>query len=326
MKTFLVTGGNGYIGSHMSQWLSQQGFDVVILDDHSTSPENEVHNYGIFYRGDISDEKLVSDILRTHKIDGVFHFAAKAIVVESEEKPFDYFFHNVTKSTNFFKVLVDNSIKNIVFSSTCSTYGVESLDGLLSEDNEQNPTNAYAVSKKLVEDVLVYLSHKYKINVALLRYFNVAGSSPKLDIGENHDPETHLIPSLCLSHIKGESMKFKLYGDQYPTEDGTCVRDYIHVCDLARAHELAFNFINKEKGLHVFNLGSGKGYSVKEVLQSFEKITGQELGYEICPPRENDPPRLVCDITKAAKLLGFSPKYNLDDCIEHSLGYLKSKG
>jgi UDP-glucose 4-epimerase len=321
---FLVTGGNGYIGSHMCKHLHRLGHEVIVLDDHSTSPHEATHAYGKFYEGDISDKNFVGGILARHRVDGVFHFAARSVVSESEDKPFMYFNDNTNKSTMFFEALTRNGIKNIVFSSTSSTYG-HTQEEFLSEESMQNPSNAYAVSKKLLEDVLRYVSSKYQTGVAVLRYFNVAGSDPDLDIGENHEPETHLIPNLCLSHIRGKEMSFKLFGDDHPTPDGTCIRDYIHVCDLVKAHFQAYEYLAKKPGFHVFNLGSGRGFSVKEVITAFEKVTGTKLNYETAPARREDPPRLVCQVDKAARELGFKNEYGLEDCIRHTLSYLKKR-
>lgn len=322
-QTFLVTGGNGYIGSHMCQYLHKQGHTVLVLDSHITSPQNPVHSYGQFFRGDISDESVVKEILNNHKVDGVFHFAARSVVSESEEFPFDYINDNSVKSTRFLKTLVEHGIKKIVFSSTSSVYGAQSDKEKLNEEVLPSPENAYALSKKLVEDNLRYLAGRFSLNVGVLRYFNVAGSDPNLEIGENHHPETHLIPNLCLSHLRSQTLKFKLFGDQHPTSDGTCVRDYIHVCDLVRAHWLTFKYFKNEKSFDVFNLGSGKGFSVLEVLKEFESVVGTKVNYEVVGARAGDPPRLVCDIQKATERLGFSNEYGLKDCIEHCFSYLR---
>ena len=325
MQSFLVTGGNGYIGSHMCKLLHKLGHEVVIIDNHSTSPEEPVHNFGTFFDGDIGDTDFVSEVLSNYKFSAVFHFAALSVVSESELEPFRYFYNNSIQSMVFFETLIEHKIQNIVFSSTSSTYGNNLKLEFLDEEAPQNPSNAYAVSKKLVEDTLTYLAQKYKFNAAILRYFNVAGNDPELVIGENHEPESHLIPSLCLSLINNKTMNFKLFGDKHPTPDGTCIRDYIHVEDLVRAHYLAYENFAKKPGVEVFNLGSGKGYSVKEVMKVFEEVSGAPLKYEICPAREQDPPRLVCQIRKAKTELGFENQFSLRDAIEHTLNYLKKK-
>ncbi len=321
-NSFLVTGGNGYIGSHMCKILHGMGHEVVIIDNHSSSPEEPVHNYGTFYEGDIGDAEFVTEVLKQYQFSAVFHFAALSVVSESEAEPFRYFYNNSIQSMVFFETLIEHKIKNIVFSSTSSTYGNNMTLEFLAEDSPQNPSNAYAVSKKLVEDTLTYLAQKYSFNAAILRYFNVAGSDPALEIGENHEPESHLIPSLCLSFVNKQSTTFKLFGEDHPTPDGTCIRDYIHVEDLVRAHYLAYENFSKKPGVEIFNLGSGKGYSVKEVMKVFEEVTGAPLKFEVCPARKQDPPRLVCQIKKAKTELGFENRYTLKDAIQHTLNYL----
>jgi UDP-glucose 4-epimerase len=310
----------------MCKALHRLGHQVVVLDNHSTSPDQNVHTFGHFYRGDIADGSLVAEVLKKHRFEAVFHFAARSIVNESEEKPFLYLEDNTRKSTLFFESLVKSGVKNLVFSSTSSVYGSQPDTDFLDEDSPTRPSNAYALSKKLLEDVLMYLAPKYGLNVGILRYFNVAGSDPEFEIGENHLPETHLIPRLVLSHLNQEELQFQLFGDQHPTKDGTCVRDYIHVNDLVRAHYRTYEYLLRHPGAPIFNLGSGRGYSVKEVIQVFEKVIGAKIHYVTAPPRHQDPPRLVCRTDKAARELGFTNEYDLEDCVRHCLGYLKSRG
>lgn len=324
-KCFLVTGGNGYIGSHMCKLLSNLGQEVVVIDSYVTSPKQPVHSYGVFYRGDVGDRGFVNQVLSRHSVEAVFHFAARSVVAESEAQPFMYFCDNSQKSTVFLQSVVEHGIKNIIFSSTSSVYGTNTEDDLLNEGLSPRPENAYALSKKLVEDTLEYLTKRYSLNVGVLRYFNVAGSDPTLEIGENHEPETHLIPNLCLSYIKGNQLKFKLFGDQHPTPDGTCIRDYIHVCDLVRAHWLCYEYMLQRRGYEIFNLGSGVGFSVLEVLKEVEAVVNSKIDYDVLDARPGDPPRLVCDIKKAHRALGFENEYNLRQCIATTLDYLRKK-
>ncbi|GAB4011266.1 MAG: UDP-glucose 4-epimerase GalE [Bdellovibrio sp.] len=322
-KTYLVTGGNGYIGSHMCQYLHSLGHKVITIDNFKTSPATEVHQYATFYRCDISDSKKVGEIINKHNPDSVFHFAALALVGESEEKPFLYFEENTIKSIQFFKTCIENGIKNIIFSSTCATYGVpQQLP--ITEKTTQNPINSYGMSKLLIEKYLSDLSRHGFVNTMVLRYFNVAGSDPEFNLGENHDPETHLIPNLCKAFLSGKLNSFKLYGTDYETKDGTCVRDYVHVCDLVEGHYLANNYLQHNPGHHCFNLGSGVGYSNLDVIKTFEEVSGKKLIYEICPRREGDPPELWADVSQAREKLNFVNKFNLKDSITHTLNYLKN--
>ena len=322
---FVVSGGNGYIGSHMCKYLHSLGHNIHIFDNHCTSPKHQVHSYGQFYNLDIGDKAAVAKALqKIGSVDAVFHFAARALVGESEEIPFFYYQENFVKTLHFCEVIIENQIKNFIFSSTCATFGIPDT-ATISESNPQNPINAYGASKKMVEVLLRDLGRKNLLNVSVLRYFNAAGCSPDAEIGENHDPETHLIPNLILAHLAGKQNSFKLFGNQYPTPDGSCVRDYIHVLDLAEAHYLAFEFVKKQKGFHDFNLGSGLGYSVLDVKKEFEAIIQKDLPMEVYPPRPGDPAYLVANSQKALANLNWKTKYTLADCISHSLKYLSRK-
>lgn len=320
MKTYLITGGNGYIGSHMAKLLFELGHQVLIIDNHKTSPTQKTHAYGKFFDFCISDCAKLENLCRNYSVDAVFHFAGSAVVNESELDPIKYFQNNVENSLCFIRTCVKLGIKNFIFSSTCATYGVP-LCPEISEEAIQAPVNVYGQTKLMIESCLKELSRLKLMNVAVLRYFNVAGAHPDKSIGENHNPETHLIPKLVESYLSHGLMPFTIFGDQYKTPDGTCIRDYVHICDLVDGHWQALKYIEKNDGYHPFNLGSGHGYSVKQVLESFEKVVQAKLDVKVGKPREGDPPCLIADIRKATKLLGFKPKYNLDDCIEHAINY-----
>jgi UDP-glucose 4-epimerase len=318
---YLVTGGNGYIGSHMCRYLVELGQEVVNIDNWSTSPQSWVYEKSINIKGDISDQNLIEEIFQKYKIKGIFHFAAKAQVGEGEQIPFYYYEENLINTIKFLEAVTKNFNGPFVFSSTCATFGIpikESLD----EQHPQNPINTYGRTKLLVEGVLKDLTRTNKLRVASLRYFNAAGCYPDGKIGENHDPETHLIPNICLNFLNAKN-QMKIFGDQYPTPDGTCIRDYIHVLDLAKAHFQAIQLLEKKQGFHDFNLGTENGHSVKEVISAFEKVTGKDLPADVVDARPGDPPRLVSNSSKAQKLLNFKTEYTLEDCIQHNLDYLK---
>lgn len=321
-KKFLVTGGNGFIGSHMCKYLHRTGNEVFVIDNHSTSPNYNVHKFGQFYRFDIGDGDELQRFFDKHQIDCIFHFAAKALVGESQLEPIFYFKENISKTLTLLDSCIKNKVRSFVFSSSCATYGDKSDP--ISEESEQTPINSYGLSKLVVEQILRDLSAKNLIDVAVLRYFNASGCSPEAELGENHEPETHLIPNLIKSYLKKEVNKFFIFGTNYSTKDGTCVRDYIHVEDLVRAHSLAANFIGKNRGFYDFNLGSGVGYSVLEVIRAFEKITNAQLDITFGARRPGDPPSLISDPSKAQRVLGFTPEYSLEQSIEHSLNYLSS--
>ncbi len=323
---FLVTGGNGYIGSHMCKLLIQKGHQVTVVDNHSTSPPEPVHKYGQFFRADIGEPEVLREIFQgLSPIDGVFHFAAKALVPESEEKPFFYYRENLQKTLSLLESLCElPRPPQVIFSSTCATFGQPRVEQI-SEEEEQNPINTYGRSKQLIELALKDLSRQGRLHAVVLRYFNVAGSSPELEIGENHEPETHLIPNLCRSALAGGRIPFYLYGSEHPTPDGSCIRDYIHVEDLVRAHFLAFEYLHNNPGYHHFNLGSERGYSVREVIEEFEKVTGHKLEVQVQPARAGDPPRLVASSAKIRAELGFQTQFSLGQMIEHSYNYLKQK-
>ncbi|MCK5882694.1 MAG: UDP-glucose 4-epimerase GalE [Bacteriovoracaceae bacterium] len=324
MRSIVITGGNGYIGSHMCKLMNKKGFDVHIIDNHSTSPQAPVHKYGTFHHFDIADKKRAIELFNKIRPESIFHFAARAVVPESESNPMLYYNENLVKTISLLESAIEGGVKKFVFSSTCATFGEAGSENI-SEDTPQNPINTYGRTKLLMEQVMHDLASKDLLDVIVFRYFNAAGSCPEGTIGENHDPESHLIPNIVRAHLSGGLNNFKIFGDKFNTPDGSCVRDYIHVEDLVMAHFEGFNYLDKNHGFHDFNLGSENGYSVKEVVTAFEDITKKELKKEICDPRPGDPPRLVGDSKKARKELNFKPQYNLGQCIAHTLKYLTTK-
>jgi UDP-glucose 4-epimerase len=324
MESVVVTGGNGYIGSHMCRYLFERGYDVHVVDNHSTSPDSKVHNYAVFHNIDIGNSERMKKLLTDIKPTTIYHFAARAAVSESQADPLLYLNENLVKTVSLLDSAINTGVNKFIFSSTCATFGVP-LEKQINEHHPQKPINTYGLTKLLMEKVMRDLAEKNLMNILVLRYFNAAGCSPDGVIGENHDPEYHLIPNLCLSHLSGGSTPFNLYGEKFDTPDGTCVRDYIHVCDLVEAHYKGAEYLSKNLGFHDFNLGSETGYSVRDVISAFNEITKSELEVQIKDPRPGDPASLVADSQKSRELLGFKPKYSLHDCIEHTLAFLSSK-
>ena len=306
----LVTGGAGYIGSHTVHELVNQGFDVIVFDSLENGhkeflPEN-IH----FFKGNLASLSDIEKVFISHKIDAVIHFAAYALVGESMENPVKYFHNNLAGGINLVKTMLKFNVKNIVFSSTCATYGIpEKLP--LDETHPTNPVNYYGLSKRMFEQVLE--SSKIQgMNYVILRYFNAAGAA--FGIGEKHNPETHLIP-LVLEVALGKKDHVKVFGTDYPTKDGTCIRDYIHVLDLASAHILALKSLWVEKS-GVYNLGTGKGTSVKEVIDICKEVSGKDIKVVEEARRPGDPPELVASPIKAKKELGWEAKHNIKDIIK----------
>lgn len=314
----LVTGGAGFIGSHASKALKAAGHQPIVLDNLRTGHRWAV-KYGPFEHGDILDTDRVASIMRTYQIEAVMHFAALAYVGESISHPDIYYKANVSGSLSLINAMRLASVDKIIFSSTCATFG--NIDNKISESHAQNPINPYGASKLMIERVLRDYAAAYGIGSVALRYFNAAGSDPDGQLGEIHEPETHLIP-ITLFVAAGMREKLKVFGADYDTEDGTCIRDYVHVCDLADAHVAAIDVLEPSV-FKAFNLGNGNGFSVRQIIERVESATGKKVAWEAAPRRAGDPPSLVADATAARAKLKWSPKYpELDDMISHAWGFL----
>jgi len=306
--SILVTGGAGYIGSHMVLHLLEKGYEVVIADDLSTGNKEAVLA-NKFYQADIKDEKAMARLFKENQIDGVIHFAAFSLIGESMQEPLKYYENNVTGTLRILKYMDEYGIKNIVFSSSAAVYGESSSP--IKENAGTNPTNAYGETKLAVEKMLKWASKAYGINFAALRYFNAAGSHVSGRIGEKRKIETHLIP-IALDVALGKIEKLLIFGDDYDTFDGTCIRDYIHVSDLASAHLLALEKMANEKkcGLNmIYNLGSEKGFSVNQIVEAVKSVTEVNIRTEIAPRRSGDPAVLIASSEKIKKELGWAPQY-----------------
>lgn len=301
MKKVLVTGGAGYIGSACSEYLLDHGYDVTIFDGLLTGHRQAVDPRAKFILGNLSDREKIKSVCREGKFDAVMHFAAFSLVGESMKDPSKYFRNNIANGINLADAAVEGGVKMFVFSSTAATFGQpESIP--IRENDRQIPINPYGESKLCFEKILKWYREIYGMNYAALRYFNAAGATP--NFGEDHRPETHLIP-LILQTARGKREKLMLYGDDYDTPDGTCIRDYIHILDLAQAHEKA---LFAPKSGH-YNLGTGSGLSVKQILDTARKVTGHPIPAEVVPRRPGDPPRLIACSDRARKELGWEPKF-----------------
>lgn len=302
----LIVGGAGYIGSHLNKEMNEKGYETVVFDNLSYGHEEFV-KWGIFERGDLSNIDDIKRVFNKYDIDAVMHFAAFTYVGESVEDPQKYYSNNVKNTLNLLQVMLEEDVKHFVFSSTCATYG-NPVEIPITETHPQNPINPYGRGKLMVEQILKDYSDAYKLKYVSLRYFNAAGSDPEAEIGELHDPETHLIP-LVLDAASNLREDIKIFGTDYDTPDGTCIRDYIHVTDLADAHILALEYLKNGGKSDVFNLGNGNGFSVKEVIQKAREITGEEIKEVEVERRPGDPPILIGSSKKAVEILKWKPQY-----------------
>ncbi|WP_449620849.1 UDP-glucose 4-epimerase GalE [Robertmurraya sp. Marseille-Q9965] len=310
----LVVGGAGYIGSHLVKELVKSE-EVVVLDNLSTGHKESIDINARFVEGDLGDRKTLEYIFEKYQIDAVMHFAANSLVGESVKEPIKYYENNVGATLTLLKVMLNYGVKNFIFSSTAATYGIPEVE-VITEDTNTNPINPYGRSKLMIEQILEDYSNAYDLNYVILRYFNAAGAHHTAQIGESHEPETHLIP-IILQHLYGAREKVYVFGTDYGTPDGTCIRDYIHVTDLANAHILALNsLISKKNKKAVYNLGNGLGYSVKEVIETCEKITGKVADIILSERRAGDPARLVASSKKIHNELGWKAEKNLEEIIE----------
>lgn len=303
----LVCGGAGYIGSHAVHQLIAKGEQVVIVDNLQTGHRDAVHPQARFYEGDIRDAAVLDTIFTENRIDAVIHFAANSLVGESMEKPLKYFNNNVYGMQVLLEAMVRHGVDKIVFSSTAAVYGEPKRVPLL-EDDETNPTNTYGETKRTMEKMMKWVSRADGIRYVSLRYFNAAGALDDGSIGEDHHLETHLIP-LILQVPLGKRDHITIFGDDYATPDGTCLRDYIHVIDLADAHVLALDYLRRGGDSNIFNLGNGQGFSVREMIEAAKKATGREIKVEMGQRRAGDPAQLIASSAKARKVLGWKPQY-----------------
>ena len=315
----LVTGGAGYIGSHCVMALLKKGYEVVIYDNLSTGHLETVSKlsqfgYVKFINSDLLNTNDLESCFENFKIDSVIHFAAFSQVGESVKNPAKYYRNNVVGTLNLLDAMLNNNVKNIVFSSTAATYG-EPKYIPIDENHPQNPINPYGQTKLVIEKIMDDYDKAYGLKSVRLRYFNVAGADVQARIGEWHEPETHLIPNILKSTF-GDSKTFEMYGTDYDTKDGTCVRDYINVEDLAQAHVLALEYLKNGGKTNFFNLGTQEGNTVKEVFELCEKVTEQKISVAIMGRRDGDPAKLVADNSKAKEILNWMPQKSLEDSIQ----------
>jgi UDP-glucose 4-epimerase len=303
----LVAGGAGYIGSHCCKMLLAKGYHPIVLDNLSTGVRGTV-KWGTFIQGEIGDRHLMDSLFREYKIKAVMHFAAFAYVGESVKDPAKYYLNNVSQTINLLNSMIENGVQNFIFSSSAATYG-NPLTTPIKEDHPQQPVNPYGHTKLMVEQILKDLDKAYGFPHVSLRYFNAAGADEEGEIGEMHNPETHLIP-LVFQTALGIRACLEIYGSDYQTPDGTCVRDYIHVSDLSSAHILALEWLLKGKESQTFNLGNERGFSVKEVVELAEHIAGVKVKLQDAPRREGDPPVLVSSNAQIREKLGWKPRFS----------------
>lgn len=321
--SILVLGGAGYIGSHTVYSLIEQNKDVVIIDNLKTGFKKLIHPKAKFYQGDIRDKDFLRMVFNKEDIDGVIHFAADSLVGVSCEQPLEYFDNNVYGTMCILEVMKEFNCKKIVFSSTAATYGEPKHIPII-ETDETNPTNPYGETKLTMEKMMKWCDKAYGIKWVALRYFNACGAHPNGKIGELHNPETHLIPLVLQVPLKKRDV-INVFGDNYDTKDGTCIRDYIHVCDLADAHIKALEYLDTGNKSDFFNLGNGEGYSVLEIIKASEKVVGQPINKKICGRRAGDPAKLVADNHKAKEILGWEPKItDLETIIQSAYNFHKN--
>ena len=310
----LVLGGAGYIGSHTAVELLDRGHEVVIADNLITGYKQAVPKEAVFYKGDIRDYNFLNNLFKTENIDAVIHFAAFSLVGESVTNPLKYYENNLYGTKVLLQAMIDNNVDKIVFSSTAATYGEPENIPIL-ESDRTCPTNPYGETKLAMEKMMKWSANAYQLRYVSLRYFNACGAHKSGKLGEAHNPESHLIP-LVLQVPNGKRENVSIYGTDYDTPDGTCIRDYIHVTDLAEAHILAVEYLMKGGESNVFNLGNGVGYSVREVIETARKVTGHPIPAVEIPRRAGDPARLVASGEKAKTVLGWEPKItSLEDII-----------
>lgn len=319
----LVVGGAGYIGSHFVKELVNHQ-EVVVLDNLSTGHRWAVDNRAIFVEGDLGNSNTLQKVFDTFKIDAVVHFAAYSLVPESVENPMKYYENNVSRTLELLKVMQKNGINKFIFSSTAAVYGTPNVDAI-DENTPINPINPYGRSKWMVEQILNDFAQSYGMKYVTLRYFNASGAHDTSIIGEAHEPETHIIP-IVLQHLLGQTNSVSVFGTDYDTPDGTCIRDYIHVTDLAKAHMLAlYGLLEGEVKNATYNLGNGNGYSVKDIINTCEKVTGLKATVSYVERRPGDPARLIANSDKIYQDLGWKAVYDINEIVESAWKWHKSK-
>ena len=317
----LVVGGAGFIGSHMVKLLLSSQHNVLVFDNLSSGHRSSVVG-GDFVEGDLADPVILDDLFKAHRFDAVFHFASSIEVGESLSNPAKYYRNNFSNTQNLMDAMVKHQVKRFVFSSTAAIFG-EPAYTPIDEDHECRPINAYGRSKLMVEQAVKDYDRAYEFKSICLRYFNAAGADPMGEIGERHEPETHLIPVL-MQVASGRRSQIKVFGRDYDTPDGTCIRDYVHVQDLCHAHLQALNYVVEVGKSDAFNLGNGHGFSVQEVLRTVQEITARSVKAEDAPRRAGDPARLVANSSKATRILGWKPQYGeLDTIVAHAWAWEK---
>jgi UDP-glucose 4-epimerase len=322
MPKVLVTGGAGYIGSVTAHFLKRRGYGVVIVDDLSRGYEHNIRGLS-FHKLHLSETGPLADLLSSERVDAVIHFAAHSMVGESVKKPELYFLNNTGGSASLLSAMIQAGVKRLVFSSTAAVYGTPKVVPI-PEDLPFAPVNPYGESKVLVEKMLRWMDECSGLRSMALRYFNACGSDPESGLGEEHEPETHLIPLLIRAVVSGQPIT--IFGDDYETADGTCIRDYIHVTDLAEAHVVAIEKLLTGGGSDVFNVGTGAGHSVLQVMRAVEAVTGQKVPHEIGARRAGDPPALVANSDKLKRTLGWKPKFpELEDIVNTAWQFEKKR-
>lgn len=305
--SILVLGGAGYIGSHTVYALIERGKDVVVVDNLQTGFKGLIHPKAKFYEGDLRNEKFLNDVFENEEIEGVIHFAANSLVGISMKEPLEYYDNNVYGMIVLLKVMKNHGVKHIVFSSTAATYG-EPKRVPIEEKDDTTPTNPYGETKLTMEHMMKWCVSAYNMSFVALRYFNACGAHPNGMIGELHNPETHLIP-LVLQVALGQREAINIFGNDYDTKDGTCIRDYIHVCDLADAHIKALDYLLAGNPSQIINLGNGEGYSVLDIINAVKEVTKKDIKVNMCERRPGDPAKLIANNKKALSVLNWSPQY-----------------
>lgn len=314
--TILVVGGAGYIGSHMVKLLLKTGYQVITFDNLSTGYRQAVVG-GEFILGDLAEPNQLSRLFQHYHVDAVMHFASFSLVGESTQLPGKYYLNNVANTLNLLEAMIAHQIKTFIFSSTAAIFG-EPQTTPIDENHPKNPINPYGVSKWMIEQILQDYDKAHQLKSICLRYFNAAGADAEGELGENHNPETHLIP-LVLQVASERRAHINIFGQDYETDDGTCVRDYIHIEDICQAHLLALQQLQSEKTSHVYNLGSGSGFSVQQVITAAREVTGHPIPVTVAPRRQGDPARLVADSRRAQTQLGWQSHYpDLKTIIQHA--------